>query len=66
MTIYYWIESLFCLSYCGKYIEEGVLGRHMACAERKEVRAGFWWTNLKQTDHLQELGLEGGIIINGL
>jgi len=51
MTIYYWIESFFCLSYCGKYIEEGVLGGHMACAGRKEVRAGFWWANLKQRDH---------------
>jgi hypothetical protein len=38
----------------------------MTCAGRREVRAGFWWTNLKQMDHLQELELEGRIIISGL
>jgi len=42
------------------------LGGRMACAGRTEVRAGFWWVNLNQRDHLEELGLEGRMIINRL
>lgn len=25
--------------------------------------AGFWWGNLTETDHLEELGIEGEIIL---
>jgi hypothetical protein len=57
MTIYYWIESFFRLYYCSEYIEEGVLRGHMACAGRKEARAGFWWANLKKRRSLRRTKL---------
>ena len=25
---------------------------------RNEIHTGFWWVNLKQRDHLQDLGLD--------
>jgi hypothetical protein len=32
----------------------------------KEERDRIWWTNLKERDHLEELDLCGGIILNSL
>jgi hypothetical protein len=30
----------------------------------KEIHTEFWWGNLKETDHLEDLGMGGGRIIN--
>jgi len=27
--------------------------------ERTEMRTGFWWGDLKETDHLEDLNVEG-------
>jgi len=27
------------------------------------VRTGFWWGNLREIDHLEDVGLEGRIIL---
>jgi hypothetical protein len=30
---------------------------------RQEVHTGFWWDNLKETDHSEGLGINGRIIL---
>jgi hypothetical protein len=30
---------------------------------RREVHTGFWWGNLKETDHVAEPGVHGRIIL---
>jgi len=30
---------------------------------REEVHIGFWWGNMRERDHLQELGVDGNIIL---
>jgi hypothetical protein len=30
--------------------------------ERGEMRAGFWWGNLRERDHLEDTGMGGRII----
>jgi hypothetical protein len=30
---------------------------------RGEVHTGFWWENLRETDHLEDAGLDGRIIL---
>jgi len=29
------------------------------------MRTRFWWGNLRERDHLEDLGLDGRIILNG-
>jgi hypothetical protein len=38
---------------------------HIACmgGGRGEVHTGFWWGNLKKRDYLEDLGVEGRIIL---
>jgi len=33
---------------------------------RGEVYAGLWWGNLRERDHLEDLGVGGRIILNDL
>ena len=30
---------------------------------RGEVHAGFWWGNMRERDHLEDLGVDGRIIL---
>ena len=36
---------------------------HVACMRRGEAYTGFWWGNLRERDHFENLGLEGRIIL---
>jgi hypothetical protein len=36
---------------------------HVAFMERGEAYTGFWWENLKGTDHLGDSGVDGRIIL---
>jgi len=36
---------------------------HVILRERGEVCRGFWWGFLKERDHLQELSIDGRIIL---
>jgi hypothetical protein len=31
--------------------------------ERRDVRAGFWWANSKERDHVEDSGVEQNIIL---
>ena len=35
----------------------------VACVGRREIRAGFWWGNLNDADHLKDLEVDGKIIL---
>ena len=36
---------------------------HVAVWRRGEVHAEFWWGNLRETDHLEDLGVDVRIIL---
>jgi hypothetical protein len=36
---------------------------HVALTRRGEGRAGFWWGNLRERDHLGDPGVDGRIIL---
>jgi hypothetical protein len=33
---------------------------------RGEVYTGIWWENLRERDHLEASGVDGGVILNGV
>ena len=36
---------------------------NVACAERREIYTEFWWGNLEEREHSEDLGLDGNIIL---
>jgi hypothetical protein len=39
------------------------MGKTCSTYGKKEVCTGFWWGNLRERDHLEDLGIEGRIIL---
>jgi len=39
------------------------VGKHVDIWERAEICTGFWLGNLRERDHLEDLGIDGRIII---
>jgi len=39
------------------------LAGHVALWGRGEVHTGFWWGNLRERDHLEDLGVDRRIIL---
>jgi hypothetical protein len=37
--------------------------RHVAYMEKIEVSIGFWWVNLKERHHFEDLDVDGRIIL---
>jgi len=37
-------------------------GACSTCGVRGEVHKGFWWRNVKERDHMEDLGVDGRII----
>jgi hypothetical protein len=35
----------------------------VACMGERGIHAGFWWRNLNDTDHLEDLEVDGRIIL---
>jgi hypothetical protein len=36
---------------------------HVARMEKEEVHTGFWWKDLRLTDHFEDLDVDGKIIL---
>jgi hypothetical protein len=35
----------------------------VACMVEREMSAGFWWGSLNESDHFEDLGIDGRIIL---
>jgi len=59
------MRSCMITQYCsGDQIKKNEMGG--ACSwygGRGEVYTGFWWRNLRERDHLEDLGVDGRIIL---
>jgi hypothetical protein len=49
----------------GDKIEKNETGRggHVTRMERGETYSGFWWGNLRESDHLGDPGVDGRIML---
>ena len=36
---------------------------NVARTERREIRTGCWWGDLEEREHLEDLGLDGNVIL---
>jgi hypothetical protein len=39
------------------------MGNAVVLKQKAEVHTGFWWGNLKERDHLENLGVDGRAIL---
>ena len=46
-----------------KWQNQELLARHVECMSRREVHLVFCWGNLREKDHLEDLGVYGTIIL---
>ena len=49
--------------YLAVQIEKNEMGGAFGTNGAGEVHRGSWWGNLRERDHLEYLGLDGGIIL---
>ena len=49
--------------FLGGQIKEDRMGGACGVWGRNEMYRGFWWVNLKKRDNLQDLGVDGSIIL---
>jgi hypothetical protein len=49
-----------------KRMKWGGGGGHAACTGRGEVCTGFWWGDLRERDHLEDVGVDGRIILKSI
>ena len=49
--------------FLGGQIKEDRMGGACGVWWRNEMYRGFWWVNLKKRDNLQDLGVDGSIIL---
>jgi hypothetical protein len=48
----------------GNQIEENEMGRACGTYGGGEINTDFWWRNLKERDHLEDLGVDLSMVIN--
>jgi hypothetical protein len=46
------------------FLTSALLPSEVLSCPSGEVYTGFWWRNLRERDHLGDLGVEGNIILN--
>jgi hypothetical protein len=47
----------------GDQIKKPVIGRHVAHTANGRGSSGFWWGDLRERDHLEELSIGESIIV---
>ena len=59
------LSNLFCSSNIIPVIKSRRMGwaRHVAGMEKRRVHTGFWWGNLRERDHLEDLDVDGRIML---
>ena len=45
--------------YSGDQMKNNETGRHVASVGAGEVHTGFWWGDMRERDHLEDLGVDG-------
>jgi hypothetical protein len=58
-------NDLYCLPCSTEVIKSRRMrwARHVACMGRRDVHIGCWWGNVRETDHLEDPGVDGKIIL---
>jgi len=49
--------------YFGTEIKKNEMGGTCRKFEEREVHRGIWWRNLKERGHMEDIGVEGRIIL---
>lgn len=47
----------------GDQIKENEMDGELACMGNGEVNRGFRWRNLRENEHLEDLGVDGRVIL---
>ena len=60
-----WRPLFVCLTkyyLCDKF-KENEMGRACGTWRRREMHTGCWWGKLKERDHLEDLGIDGSLVL---